>query len=160
MFVHLCSESQALFCCARRGPCWNIQTRDHWSRVYRCQWPNDTERAHVCWVSDWFLNKLLLITASHTDARTGWYGNANSLWWISFHSLRERTHGCVQNFIANCVEMLKNDTSGQLTDSCSTSQATNNDMHIQLEMDMLKEILSTPSSNSKDVLWSGTQLVI
>ena len=58
----------------------------------------------------------------------------------------------MQNFIANCVEMLKNDTSGQLTDSCSTSQATNNDMHIQLEMDMLKEILSTPSSNSKDVL--------
>ena len=67
----------------------------------------------------------------------------------------------MQNFIANCVEMLKNDTSGQLTDSCSTSQATYNDTHIQLEMDMLKEILSAPSSNSKDdVLFIGTQLVI
>jgi hypothetical protein len=64
----------------------------------------------------------------------------------------------VQNFIAICVEMLKNDTSGQLTDSSSTSQATNNDMHIQLEMDMLKEILSAPSSNSKDALFIGTQL--
>jgi hypothetical protein len=66
----------------------------------------------------------------------------------------------VQNFIANSVEMLKNDSSGQLTDSCSTSQATNNGMHIQLEMDMLKEILFAPSSNSKDVLLIGTQLVI
>ncbi|XP_066351463.1 uncharacterized protein [Miscanthus floridulus] len=69
---------------------------------------------------------------------------------LMYVDLRERTHGCVRNFIANSVEMLKNDTSGQLTDSCSTSQA-NNAMHIQLEIDMLKEILSAPSSNTEAV---------
>ncbi|CAL4888279.1 unnamed protein product [Urochloa decumbens] len=56
--------------------------------------------------------------------------------------LRQRVHEWVQNFIANSVEMLKNDTSGQLKDSCSTSSDIN-DPHRELEMDMLTKIFSS-----------------
>lgn len=59
----------------------------------------------------------------------------------------------MQNFIANSVQMLKNDTSGQLRDSASSTSQENNGMHNhrELEMAMLKEILSAPSPNSKDI---------
>lgn len=69
----------------------------------------------------------------------------------------------MESFIANCAEVLRNDTSGQLKDSWSTSgtaasrntvtttlPAVNNDAHMELEIDMLKKILSTASTNGKE----------
>ncbi|CAN6244080.1 unnamed protein product [Urochloa humidicola] len=56
--------------------------------------------------------------------------------------LRQRTPEWVQNFISNSVEMLKNDTSGQLKEPCSTF-SDNDDPHRQLEMDMLTKIFSS-----------------
>lgn len=70
----------------------------------------------------------------------------------------------MQNFIDNIVEMLKNDTSGQLKKSRSSTfgaavctnnirmpAANNNDAHQKLELDMLKEIFSTPAAHSKEL---------
>ncbi|CAL5022378.1 unnamed protein product [Urochloa decumbens] len=64
--------------------------------------------------------------------------------------LRQRMHEWVQNFIANSVEMLKNDTSGQLKDSCSTSSDIN-DPHRELEMDMLTKIFSSLTTPTEAV---------
>jgi hypothetical protein len=68
----------------------------------------------------------------------------------------------VQSFIDNCVQALKNDSSGQLKDSWSefsaaacannisaTFPSMNNTAHMELEIDMLKKILSTPSADNK-----------
>ncbi|CAN6237935.1 unnamed protein product [Urochloa humidicola] len=65
--------------------------------------------------------------------------------------LRQRTHEWVQNFIANTVEMLKNDTTGQLKDSCSTS-SDHNDPHRELEMDMLTKIFSSLTAPTEAVV--------
>nr|TKW38786.1 hypothetical protein SEVIR_1G138400v2 [Setaria viridis] len=78
-----------------------------------------------------------------------------------YFDLRQRTHEWVQNFIDNRVEMLKNDTSGQLKDSCSTFSAAvctnismpanNDDAHRELEMDMLRKIFSSPTAPTEAV---------
>ncbi|KAF8644464.1 hypothetical protein HU200_066459 [Digitaria exilis] len=63
--------------------------------------------------------------------------------------LRQRMPEWVQNFIHNIVEMLKNDTSGQLKDSSNninTPAANNNDPHKELELAMLKQIFSTAAN--------------
>ncbi|CAN6244127.1 unnamed protein product [Urochloa humidicola] len=64
--------------------------------------------------------------------------------------LRQRTPEWVQNFIANSVEMLKNDTSGQLKD-CSTSSDNYYDPHRELEMDMLTKIFSSLTAPTEAV---------
>ncbi|CAN6278392.1 unnamed protein product [Urochloa humidicola] len=76
----------------------------------------------------------------------------NEMVYLDF---RRSTHEWVHNFIANCVKMLKNDTSGQLTNSCSTSSAVvctnNDDPHRKIEMDMLKQIFSSPTDPNEAV---------
>ncbi|CAL4969739.1 unnamed protein product [Urochloa decumbens] len=76
----------------------------------------------------------------------------NEMVYLDF---RQSTHEWVHNVIANCVEMLKNDTSGQLKNSCSTSSAAvctnNDDPHRKMEMDMLKEIFSSHTAPTEAV---------
>ncbi|CAO2038561.1 unnamed protein product [Urochloa humidicola] len=64
--------------------------------------------------------------------------------------LRQRTPEWVQNFIANSVEVLKNDTSGKLKDPCSTSSDID-DPHRELEMDMLTKIFSSLTAPTEAV---------
>nr|CAB3449697.1 unnamed protein product [Digitaria exilis] len=68
---------------------------------------------------------------------------------LVYLDLRQRMPEWVQNFIHNNVEMLKNDTSGQLKDSLNTINtpaANNNDAHKELELAMLKQIFSTAAN--------------
>jgi len=71
-------------------------------------------------------------------------------------------HEWVQEFIANTVEMLKEDTIGQLKDSCSTKDAStpaDYDAHRELELDMLKHIFSSPTdAPSKEVSYNYSSL--
>jgi hypothetical protein len=66
----------------------------------------------------------------------------------------------------NCLQALSNDSSGQLKDSwsafnaaantnMSTTFPVNNAAHMELEIDMLKKILSTPSANGKDFIFTS-----
>ncbi|KAJ1262041.1 hypothetical protein BS78_09G076800 [Paspalum vaginatum] len=75
---------------------------------------------------------------------------------LMFHDLSQHTYEWVHNFIANSVEVLKNDASGQLKDSCPTfctntsTSPANNDTHKDLEMDMLRQLLSASAANSTE----------
>jgi hypothetical protein len=77
----------------------------------------------------------------------------------------------VQSFIDNCVQALENDSSGQLKDSWSefsaaactnnisaTFPSMNNTAHMELEIDMLKKILSTPSTDNKTGRFSSPNI--
>ncbi|RLN07270.1 hypothetical protein C2845_PM11G15780 [Panicum miliaceum] len=72
---------------------------------------------------------------------------------MCYLDLRQRMHEWVKEFISNTVEMLKEDTSGQLKDSCSTNASTpaDNDEHRELELDMLKHIFSSPTPPTEAV---------
>ncbi|TVT98202.1 hypothetical protein EJB05_56521, partial [Eragrostis curvula] len=76
--------------------------------------------------------------------------------------LEQRTFDWVRRFIANLVEALSDNSSGQLkhswitscaadSPSSSTTPPVNNAAHGQLELDMLKQILHAPATNDEAV---------
>ncbi|RLM78975.1 hypothetical protein C2845_PM12G12680 [Panicum miliaceum] len=80
---------------------------------------------------------------------------------MCYLDLRQRTHEWVKEFIANTVEMLNEDTSGQLRKDSSSafhsavctnaSTPAENDAHRELELDMLKHIFSSPTAPTEAV---------
>jgi hypothetical protein len=76
----------------------------------------------------------------------------------------------VKEFIANTVEMLMEDTSGQLMKDSSSafhsavctnaSTPAENDAHRELELDMLKHMFSSPTARSKNLTNNYSSLIL